>query len=162
MGLQILTVKKKNEDTSHAGSLMFNTNRIGPFFTINTNDTFFEYFEALHSRKTHFDKYQVDEAVATISAAIADVNKLVYALPVYIDNDASESTETKYFNTEEIAKGVAYGADATKSWLWVEVTPGRVEKFLVNKALETIKDYVMTGTTTTTTTTTSTTSTTTT
>ena len=134
---------------------------MGPFKLNGTNDTIFDYFEAQHSRKTHFDRYIVDEAVATMAGYIAAVNKLVYALPAYIDNSTANSTETVYINTEEIAKGVAYGSDSTKSWLWVEKTPGRVVKYLINKPLETIKDYVQTGTTTTSTTTTSTTTTTT-
>lgn len=160
MSLAILTVKYKNADASHAGSVLFNTNRIGPFKTINTNDTIFEYFDAIHTRKAHFDKYQVDEAVATVAGYVSAVNKYVYALAAYIDNNASNSTETIYLNTEEIAKGVAYGSDSTKSWLWVEKNPGKVVKYLINKPLETIKDYVNTGTTTTTTTSTTTTTTT--
>lgn len=161
MSLLIVTIISIDSDISQAGSLMLNSNRIGPFQLTGTSDSIFNYYEAQHSRKTHFKRYVTDDAVATIAAAIAANNKLVYALPAYIDNNAANSTETIYINTTEIAKGVAYGSDSTKSWLWVEKTPGKVVKYLVNKGLETIKDWVNTGTTTTTsTTTTSTTSTT--
>ena len=150
MGLQVLTVTSIDTDTSRGGTIMLNTNRMGPFMATGTS-SIFEYFEAQHSRKTHFNRYVCSDTVATIAAAVAVFNKYVYALPVYIDNDSTNSTETKYFASEEIAKGIAYGSDSTLTWLWVEVTPGRVSKFLVNKPLETILDYLMTGTTTTTT-----------
>ena len=159
MGLQILTVNSIDTDTSKGGTMMLNTNRMGPFKATGT-DSIFDYFEAQHSRKTHMNRYICEDTVATIAAAVAVFNKYVYALSVYIDNDTSNDTETKYFASEEIAKGIAYGSDDTKTWLWVEVTPGRVSKFLVNKPLATIKDYIQTGTTTTSTTSTTSTSTT--
>ena len=160
MSLLSLTVEKKNGDVTHAGTVLFNSNRIGPFTTIDTNDTFFEFYEAQHTRKPHFDKYEVNETVAAIAALVSSNNKLVYALPVFEDNDATNSSVTTYINTEEIVKGIAHGTTSTYTWLWVEKIPGKVVKYLVNKTLETIKDYVNTGTTTTTTTSTSSTSTT--
>jgi len=156
--LAILTVSEKNSDDSHAGSVLFNSNRIGPFKTIDTDDTFFEYYEARHTRKAHYDKYQVDEGVAAVAALIVVSDQLVYALTshpkgvrVTYDTDVEE---TVYIPSDEIAKAVAYGSDATKSWMWVEKTPGKLTKYLIDKTLETIMDYVNTGTTTTTTTTT--------
>ena len=154
MAIFVLTVVKKDDDASHAGSLLFNSNRLGTFKTINTDNTIFEYFEDRHNRKAHMNKYEVDEAVAVVAAKIAVNNKLVYALTSYCDSDYSTSgnTEVIYISTDEIAKGAAYGADSTKSWLWVEKSPGKVVKYLVNKLLGTIADYVNTGSTTTTTT----------
>ena len=160
MSLLSLTVESKNSDTTHAGTVLFNSNRIGPFVTIDTNDTFFEYYEAQHTRKPHFDKYEVNETVAAIAALVAANNKLVYALSVFEDNDATNSEITTYINTEEIVKGIAYGANSAYTWLWVEKIPGKVVKYLVSTMLQTIADYVNSGTTTTSTTSTTSTSTT--
>ncbi len=152
MSLFALTVEKKDGSTAEAGTIMFNSNRMGPMVVIDTNDAFFEYYEAQHTRKAHFNKYEVNETAAAVATLVAANNKLVYALPVYIDNDSTNDTVTTYVNTEEIAKGISYGSDGTLSWLWVERTPGKIVKYLVNKLLVNIVDYVNTGTTTTTTT----------
>jgi len=159
MSLLVLSVTSINTDTSKAGTMLLNSNRVGPFKTTDTTSSLFEYNLELHSRKSHFERFIVSNDVATIASNIAANNDLVYALSAYEDNDASNSTSVIYVNTEEIAKGIAYGADSTKTWIWVEKTPGRVVKYLVNLPLQTLADGVNTGTTTTSTTSTSTTST---
>lgn len=160
MSLISVTVVSKDGDIKEAGTVVLNSNRIGVFKTFDTTGTIADYFEAVHTRKAKISKYVLSDTVATVSGAIATNSKLVYALSVYDDNNSANSASTMYFSTEEIAKMVEYGSDDSLTWVWVEKTPGKVVKYLVNKPLETIIDYVNSGTTTTTTTSTTSTSTT--
>lgn len=153
MGIKLLTVLERNSDTSYAGSVLFNSNRMSNMQVNGSADTFFEY--GLNTNDVVFDKYIVDEAIATADDVFAAVSSTFYLLPIHDDvNDSSSDTTNKVIDPDDIAKGIALPSDDTKSLLFVQ-NGGKVEKVLVNKALETIEDYVMTGTTTSTTTSTS-------
>jgi hypothetical protein len=152
MGLKILTVLKINEDTSKAGSILFNSNRVTGMQLNGTTDTFFLYPSDLKTGgKTAAvvkDKVVVDETLTTADGIYDAVNKTFQTLPVYDDvNDITSSTTNIVIDPNDIAKGKALTATPSKSLLWIQ-EGGIVRKYLVNKYLGAIEDYIMTGTTT--------------
>jgi hypothetical protein len=152
MGLKILTVKSKNSDTAYAGSVLFNANRIGNMKLYSDDDSYFDYFE--NSNDVVFDKYIVNETLSTADDVFTAANTPFYTLPVYDNvNDNTSSTTNKPILADHIAKGAKQSSATTNSFLWIQ-NGGKVDKILVNKVLEQIEDWIMTGATTTTTTTT--------
>ena len=150
MGLKILTVLYQNSDSSKAGAVLLNSNRVSNAKLHDTNDTVFNY-ESIKNQDVVLDKYWVDETLTTFDDIYNAVNKTFYTLPVHDDvDDSSSATTNRPIDVDDIVRGVAYSS--SKSLLHVQ-DGGKIVKILVNKSLYAIEDYVMTGTTTTSTTT---------
>lgn len=152
MGLGLLTILTKNNSTDAAGSVLFNSNRIvnSTMRLYSTDDTYFEYSKDINA--THGDKITVSETLATADNIFTAAAVTFYTLPVRESlADSASTTTNRVFDVLDIAYGVAYGPDTTQSFIWAQ--DGKiVRKYLVNKPLQTISDYITTGTTTTTTT----------
>lgn len=158
MGLAVFQAKTINYDSGKAGSVLLNSDGISKLRLEGSDDSFFEY--ALREDDIVKDKYVVDETLTTSDDIFTANSVVAYTLPVHEDpNDSTSSTTNKVIDPTKIRKGIGLPSDATKSLLWIQ-RGGKVEKILVDKALQTIDDYVGTGTTTSTSTSSSSTSTT--
>src|SRR6056297_271912 len=144
MGLKLLTIVQRDHDTSYAGSALFNSGRISNMQLVNTNNTYFEY--AMKEGDVVKELFEVDETLTTADNVFTAVNTTFYTLPVHDDlHDSSSDTTNKAIPADDIAYGVPFGSNASKCLLWIQ-EGGKLEKYLVNKPLATIEDYIMTGT----------------
>jgi len=119
--------------------------------TVDTTKTEFYYSFPKRNLFTLPETIKVTEGIATIKTAFAATWNTNYTdLPVFIDNDSTNSTETKTFSNESILWAVAN--NTTTSWLYATSTGKVVKKYLVDYDLDQIIDIADTGATTTTTT----------
>jgi hypothetical protein len=147
MGLLRLTVKTKNDQAAFAGTVLFNSAYMRGLQTTGSTDSFFFYMNDKNDKV--FDKYVVDEAIASADNIFDAIEKTFYTLPVHDDvSNSSSATTTKVIDPETIIKGIEFSSDDSKSLLWIQ-EGGKTVKILVNQFLKAIYDYVMTGTTTT-------------
>lgn len=154
MSLQIFTVESKNGDTSFAGSVLFNSNRIlNNGRTIDTNDTWFEYSKDING--VIGDKYEVDDAIATFENIYAAATGTFKLIPIHDDlHDPNSATTSKVVNLEDIAYGIDLTSSPLKSLLWIQ-SGSKLEKVLADIRIATLEDWAVTGTSTSTTTSTS-------
>ena len=150
MGLKILTVLYKEQDSTFAGNVLFNSKFVlNDAKTYDTDDTLFHYGKNKNDRIG--EEYWVDEALATFDDIYTASSGTFFTLPIYDDvNDATSSTTNRAIDLDDIVKGIALPSSTTKSLLWVQ-SGGKVNKILVNQELQTIEDMAVTGSTTTTT-----------
>lgn len=150
MGLKQFTIVSKSSDTSYAGTALFNSTRIkNNGRTVNTNNTWFEY--AKDSNSSVFDKYEIDEAIATFDDIYTDSTGAFKLMAVHDDvNDSASDTTSKVIDLDDIVYGIALPSNTNKSLLWIQ-SGSKVEKILVNLKLATIEDWAQTGTSTSTT-----------
>jgi hypothetical protein len=148
-----LTVESASFSKDLVGSIIFKTELLNGAKTVETTKTEFKYS---FPKKNLFSLPQiikVTEGIATIKTAFAATWNANYIdFPVFIDNNPSNSTETKTFSKESLLWAIA--KDTNTSWVYAIVTGKVVNKYLVNYNLDQIVDVADTGATTTTTTTT--------
>jgi len=156
MSLKRLTVVSKSNDTSFAGTVLFNSKFIQNAQNYNTTQTSFFY------RRTDEDRtpelYIVSDALGTVVEAFdpASQGKIntyeqTYAIVTFRDdiNDSTSDTTNKVIDFEDIVKGIALPSDTTQSILWLAKGSRKTVKVLVDKFLKALEDQSSTGTTTT-------------
>ena len=141
-----------------AGVLVLNTNRIGLYKVRATTKSDYFYSLNQYDRREKPLFFQSSSAVATLTSALDTVlNSNVYAMPVFPDDDITQTPVTKYLNYEDFAYAVAHETHPNLySWVYYVSKAFKLHRVLVNHSLDRIIDVAATGTTTTTTSTTTT------
>ena len=138
----------KNNDTSFAGTVMFNSDLIQGLKENNSSGASFFYRRTDSDRMP--DQYIVSDSVGTISAIYAAASG-TYAIVTFRDdiNDSTSDTTNKVIDLDDIVKGIELPSDTTQSILWLGKGTRKTVKVLVDKFLKALTDLSTSGTTTT-------------
>lgn len=141
-----------------AGVMVLNTNRIGLFKVRATTKSDYYYSLRPQDRRDKPLFLHSASSVATLTTALdAVLNSNVYAMPVFPDDDATQSTVTKNIDYADLAYAIADPNSAQRSYVYYASKGFKIHRVLVDQNLDQIIDLAATGSTTTTTTTTTTT-----
>jgi hypothetical protein len=147
----------KGLNAPSATPLVLNTNRIGLFKVRATTKS--DYYYSLNPLDRRYSPLFVHSAssVATLTTALdAALNSNVMVLPVFPNDDSSQSTVTKNIDYADFAYAFTSSANAEHSWVIYYSKAFKQHRVLVDQNLDQIIDIAGTGATTTTTTTTTT------
>ena len=132
---------------------VLNTDNIFNLQTRATTKSKFHYVDNIFDSRRGGKLVHANEAVSTIRTAFdATYNANYLTLPVYTDNNTSNSTVDRDIPVAKISRICPYTTyDVAPSWLWYQ-EGGKDIEVLVNDHLQDIIDLADTGTTTTSTT----------
>lgn len=156
MSLLRMTVVSVDNDTTKAGTVLFNSKFIERARTLSATRTVFHYRENVKGRITK--KVIVSDALGTLTdiykayaVGKSTTYQETFAIVKVRDsiNDSTSDTTNKTIDLEDIVKGIELPSDTSQSLLWIVDAKKKVTKMLVDKFLKAFSDQASTGTTTT-------------